>query len=98
MNPRFACSTHILLSYKGMATVNLACPLPARPSISLICGYQVSKESNLNPKTLIEFDSGMIVSFIVNGGCGFGKRSCCNEINNEKVLIGASVLNLCVAT
>ena len=41
---------------------------------------------------MIEFDSGMIVSSIVNWGCGFGKRSCFNEINNEKILLGANMI------
>ena len=73
--------------------VKLACTLPIAWSIiSIICGSQVRKESNLNPKTLIEFDSGMIVLSIVNGGCGFGKRSRFNEINNKKVLLGANLI------
>ena len=64
--------------------VKLACTLPIAWSIvSIICGSQVRKESKLNLKTLIEFDLGMVVSSIVKDGCGFGKRSCFNEINNE---------------
>ena len=48
----------------------------------LIC---ISKESKLNPKRLTKIVSGMIVSSIINGGCGLGKRSCFKEVNNDNI-------------
>ena len=33
--------------------------------MSIIYAFQVSKKSNLNPKTLIEFDLGIIIIIII---------------------------------
>ena len=44
--------------------VKLTCPLPNMAQYINYLGFQVSKESNLNPKSLTELDSGMIVSSI----------------------------------
>ena len=46
----------------------------------------------MKPKTLIELVSGMMVSSIVNGGCGLGNRSRFKEINNENVLFGTNLI------
>ena len=74
--------------------INLTCPLSsiAQYILLVICGLHVSKESNLNPKTLMELISGMIVLLIVNGEFGFGKRSHFKEITNKKVLLGENLI------